>query len=85
MNGILIRKIKEREGMFFEDYGGLMEDLSLSEMWGLDFKMLIHELSAQRHWPVLASGDCEADSADFRKIPIFSISLANLLDNKYMP
>jgi hypothetical protein len=42
MNGILIRKIKEREGMFFEDYGGLMEDLSLSEMWGLDFKMLIH-------------------------------------------
>jgi hypothetical protein len=43
MNDILIRKRKEREGMFFEDNGGLMEDLSLSDMWGLDFKMLIHE------------------------------------------
>jgi hypothetical protein len=30
MNGILIRKTKEREGMFFEDHGGLMEDLSLT-------------------------------------------------------
>jgi hypothetical protein len=33
MNGILIGTRKEREGMFFEDHSGLMEDLSLSEMW----------------------------------------------------
>jgi hypothetical protein len=35
MNGILIGKRREREGMFFANHDGLMEDLSLREMWGL--------------------------------------------------
>jgi len=42
--------------MFFADHGGLMEKLSLREMWGLfDFKVLIQKLSARRHWPVSAT------------------------------
>ena len=54
--GILIGGQEEREGMFFADHRGLMEEFSLREMWGLfDFKMLIQELSARRHWSVSAT------------------------------
>jgi hypothetical protein len=83
MNGILIGKRREREGMFFADYGGLMEDLSLREMWGL---LISDAYSGVVSTTSLASdsyrgGNCKADSVYFlENLQISSISLANLLD-----